>query len=167
MRASTLNRELLVATITDFDGENARPTMAGPDRNKFRLRSGEILTTPRRPPSDAATYRFPEHRTPCPADAQPAIERFHLSVPGDAVDRIEAGRGGAGDVQISVRSESQVVGGDGRFERGEHVNLPLPADLENGAAAVADEKIVVAIESDPGGHAHAFHVGRRVTDGDT
>src|SRR5438552_12207369 len=59
MRASTLNSELLVATITDFDGENASPTMAGPDRNNSAFLSGEILTTPRRPPSDAATYRFP------------------------------------------------------------------------------------------------------------
>ncbi len=37
-----------------------------------------------------------------------------------------------------------MIGRDGRLERREHVNLPLPADLENGAAAVADVQIVFA-----------------------
>jgi hypothetical protein len=67
----------------------------------------------------------------------------------DAMNRIEAGSGGTGHVQVSIRTKRQVIRSNGRFECGEHVNLPLPADLENGSAAVADEKIVVAVETIP------------------
>ena len=40
------------------EGENARPTMAGPERNNSACASGVMRTTPRRPPRDAATYRL-------------------------------------------------------------------------------------------------------------
>ena len=50
-----------------------------------------------------------------------------------------------------------MVSGDGRLERGEDKNLPVGADLENGAAAVADKEVALGIEGDSGGDAHAFH----------
>src|SRR5690349_21193638 len=71
---------------------------------------------------------------------------------------IEAGGGGSGYVKIFVGPERQMVGRYRRFERGEHVNLPLAADLEDGAAAIADVEIAVRIEDDASGHAHAFHI---------
>src|SRR5487761_2716188 len=40
---------------------------------------------------------------------------------------------------------------DGLLHGREHVNLPLPADLENRAAAVADVKMVVRVDGEPGG----------------
>ena len=43
---STLKIELLVASTSDFDGENARPTIAGPDRNSSADASGVMRTTP-------------------------------------------------------------------------------------------------------------------------
>ena len=44
----------------------------------------------------------------------------------------------------------------GGFERGKDENLPVGIDLENRAAAVADEKIADGIERDSGRGAHAF-----------
>ena len=58
-----------------------------------------------------------------------------------------------------------MIGGDGRLQRGEHENLAVGADLENGAAAVADVEVVFAVEGDAGGHAHALDVDRHVAVG--
>ena len=75
---------------------------------------------------------------------------------------------GAGDVEVAVGAERQVVGGDGRLERGEDENLAVGADLEDRAAAVADIEILLAVESNSGGNPHAFDenghvaVGRRL-----
>src|ERR1019366_8965790 len=55
-----------------------------------------------------------------------------------------------------------MVGRNRRLQGGEHVDLPLPADFEDGAAAVADVQVALRIEDDAGGHAHAFHVNRAV-----
>src|ERR1700676_1554763 len=71
---------------------------------------------------------------------------------------IEAGGSGSANVEIFVRSEGEMVGRYRRFERGENVNLALPADLEDGAAAIADVQVAIRIEDDAGGHAHAFHI---------
>ena len=147
-------------------GVKARPTMPGPERNSSASRSGVMRTTPLRPPMEAATYRWPvfiERHALRPAQA--AIEDFHLAVVGNAVDAIEARGGGAGDVEVAVRTERQMVGGDGRLERGEDEDLAVGADLENGAAAVADVEVVLAVEGDAGGDAHAFHVDRHVAGG--
>ena len=42
-----------------------------------------------------------------------------------------------------------MVRGDRSLQRGEHINLAALADLENGAAAIADVKIVVASKAMP------------------
>src|SRR5262249_6707401 len=53
---------------------------------------------------------------------------------------------------------------------GEDENLAVGADFENRAAAVANVKVLVAIERDPGGNAHTLHkhahvaVGRNLVD---
>src|SRR5580704_10779612 len=52
-----------------------------------------------------------------------------------------------------------MIGGQRWLQRREYVNLALAADLENGAAAVADVQITFTVEDDAGGHAHPFHVG--------
>src|SRR5579863_8299865 len=78
----------------------------------------------------------------------------------NAKNRIETGRGRASDVQVTVVAERQVISGDGWLQRGEDVNLPRAADFENGAAAVADVKILFRVEGQPTGDAHAFHINR-------
>ena len=52
-----------------------------------------------------------------------------------------------------------------RLQRGEDEDLAVGADLENGAAAVAHVQVLLAVEGDAGGHAHAFHVDRHVAVG--
>ena len=49
----------VVEIIMAREGEKARPTIAGPDRNNSAAESCVMRTTPRRPPSEDATYRFP------------------------------------------------------------------------------------------------------------
>jgi len=61
-----------------------------------------------------------------------------------------------------IGAERQMIGGDGRLHGGEDVDLALPADLENGAAAVADVQKIVLIEGDASGDAHAFHIHREI-----
>src|SRR5882672_8407793 len=58
-----------------------------------------------------------------------------------------------------------MVGGNGRFERGEHIDLPVGRDLENRAAAIAYIEIVFLVEREPGGHAHAFDENRHAAVG--
>src|SRR5581483_5733742 len=60
--------------------------------------------------------------------------------------------------------EGKVVGSNGGLERGEDEDLAgvartVRAHLEDGAGAVADEEVAVAIEGDAGGDAHAFGEG--------
>ena len=88
------------------------------------------------------------------------LSLIHIcSVRVDFVDAVEA-CAGRGDEHIAVGSEGDVVRGNTRFERGEDENLAVAGNLEDGSAAVADIKILVAIEGDSGGDPHAFGVGR-------
>ena len=71
---------------------------------------------------------------------------------------------GRADEEHAVVAEGEMVGGDGGLERGEDEDLAgvvraVGADLEDGAGAVADEEIAVAVEGDAGGDAHAFGEG--------
>jgi len=94
--------------------------------------------------------------------AEAAIKHFYFARRRNAVDAIEAGGGGSGDVEIFVGPEGQMISRDRRFECGEHVNLALAANLENRSAAVADVQIAFGIENDAGGDTHAFDVNRAV-----
>ena len=75
--------------------------------------------------------------------AEAAIEEAHFALAVDAADAVEARSGRAGDEEFARGAERQMIGGDGRLERGEDENFAVGADLENGAAAVADEKIAL------------------------
>src|SRR5579883_307955 len=97
--------------------------------------------------------------------AEAAIEGLDFALAGNPVDGIEAGSGGAGDVEIAVGTKREVVGRDGGFQRGEDEDLAVGADLENGAAAVADVKVAFAVEGEAGGYTHAFDVNRHVAVG--
>ena len=92
--------------------------------------------------------------------SQPAIKDADGSMLINAIDRVEAGSGGPGNVQDSVRTEGQVIGGDAGLESGEDKNLAVAADFEDGSAAVPDVEILLAVKSDAGSDAHALCVRR-------
>src|SRR5580700_2838009 len=92
--------------------------------------------------------------------AQAAIVGFYFTGRRNSIHRIEARSGWAGDVQVTVVSESKMVRGDGRLQRGENVNLARLADLKHRAAAIADVQVLFGIKGDAGGHSHPFHVDR-------
>ncbi len=145
--------------------------MPGPERNRSARLSG-VDAHHAFAPGDGGGHveaaLFIERHALRPA--QTAVEGLDFAFVGDAVHGVEARGGGSGDVEVAVRSEGQVVGGDGRFQRGEDEDLAAGTDLENGAAAIAHVEILLAIEGDSGGHAHAFHehghvaVGRDLVD---
>src|ERR1019366_7525572 len=86
------------------------------------------------------------------------VEGAHGTVRIDLLNGIEAGRRGAGDVQISVAAESKMISGDARLQHGEHEYLAVAVDLEYGAAAIAHVEISGGVESYSSCHAHAFGV---------
>src|SRR5581483_8770816 len=90
--------------------------------------------------------------------SQAAVEHLGGAVRIHAIDGIEAGGGWAGDKEVAIRAERQVIGGDAGLQRGKDKNLALAVDLENGSAAVADVEVFFTIECQPGGDAHAFGV---------
>jgi hypothetical protein len=96
--------------------------------------------------------------------AEALVEDGGVAVAVDGVDGLVGGGGGAGDEECSGVVEGEMVGGDAGFERGVDEDLAAgavgvgAADLEDGAGAVADEEVAVAIEGDAGGDAHAFGV---------
>src|ERR1017187_5564744 len=89
--------------------------------------------------------------------AEAAIEHVHLAVAGDAVDAVVARSGGAGDVEVAVGTEGQVVGRHGLLQGGEDEDLAVGTDLEDGSGTVADVEVLLAVEGHAGGDAHAFH----------
>src|SRR5271157_978068 len=88
--------------------------------------------------------------------AQAAIKHNHLATLRDAVDAVVTRSRRAGDVEFPTRMKRQVVGGDRGLQRGEYENLARGTDLENRAAAIADEQVAGAIESQTRGDAHSF-----------
>ena len=78
----------------------------------------------------------------------------------DGVDIVVAGGGGPGHEERAVQAEGQMIGGDAGLQRGKDKDLPVPRNLEDGAAAVAHVKIALGIEGDPGGDSHALGVNR-------
>src|SRR5579863_12116 len=56
-----------------------------------------------------------------------------------------------------------MICGDARLQRGMNKNLALRIDLEDGAAAVAYEKIACWVECCAGGYTHAFHILRELS----
>src|SRR5262249_40420815 len=92
----------------------------------------------------AASKRCRDVKPPLSVDghalrsSKPAIIYIHLAGWGDAIDGIKAGSCRAAYVEIPVQPDCQMIGCDGRFERGEYIDLSRAADFEDGAAAVAD-----------------------------
>jgi len=91
--------------------------------------------------------------------AESLVEDRCAAVAVDGVNGLIGGRGGAGDEERVVCVEREVVGGDGGFECGEDEDLAVGVDLKDGARAVADVEVAVAIEGDAGGDAHALGIG--------
>src|ERR1035437_6755163 len=87
-----------------------------------------------------------------------AVEDADGAVRIDLLNGIEARSRGASDVQISVVAEGEVIGRDARLQHGEHEDLTVAVDLEDGPAAIADVEISGWVEGNSGRHAHAFGV---------
>src|SRR5579864_840381 len=87
--------------------------------------------------------------------AQTLIESADRSVGIDFVHAV----GGAGDEQVALRTERQVIRRNADFQRGKDEDLLIASNLEDGAVAVADVEALLTVKRDPGGHAHAFGVG--------
>src|SRR5438270_9098979 len=51
-----------------------------------------------------------------------------------------------------------MIRGNTRFQSGEDKDLLVAANLEDGATAVADVEILIAVERDAGGDSHAFGI---------
>ena len=60
--------------------------------------------------------------------SQATIEGLHIAFIRDAVDRVEAGSGGSGYIQVAAGPEGQVVRRNRRFERRENEDLARRAD---------------------------------------
>src|SRR5579864_9451045 len=88
--------------------------------------------------------------------AQTFIKSAHRSVGIDLVDAV----GGAGDEQVALRIERQVVGRNADLQRGKDEDLLITRDLEDGAVAVADVETLFAVKGDARGDSHAFRVCR-------
>src|ERR1019366_2797995 len=97
--------------------------------------------------------------------AEAAVENVHFAVAGDAVDAIVARSGGAGNVEVAVGAEGQVVGRHGLLQGGEDEDLAVGTDLEDGSGAVADVEVLLAVEGHAGGDPHAFHEYGHVASG--
>jgi hypothetical protein len=112
--------------------------------------------------------------------AEAAVEDGGVAVRVDSVDGLVGAGGGGGDHEDTVGAEAEVVEGDGGLEGGEDEDLVAAgggegrniaggnagqvggfagADFEDGAGAVADEEVALAIEGDAGGDAHPLGVG--------
>src|SRR5580698_4481774 len=88
-----------------------------------------------------------------------------MPVRRNALDGIETRGIRAGNVETLVRSEGQVVRGDRWLDGGENVDLAFAADLEDGAAAVADVKKTLLVECEAGSDAHSFDINSEVPAG--
>src|SRR4029077_8579282 len=73
--------------------------------------------------------------------SEAAEKRRNAAVGIDLVHGIKAGGRGAVNKQVSVGTTCQVVSEHAGLDGGENKNLPVFANLENRAAAVADVKI--------------------------
>src|SRR5262245_26950960 len=74
----------------------------------------------------------------------------------DAINRIEARRCRASDVQIIVETKRQMVGRDTRLQRRKDKDFFAWADFENAPAAVPNVEISIVVECDTGRDAHSL-----------
>ena len=169
---SRLKSAFVVVSTARRVGSSARPTRPMPLSTNSALPSGVMRTMPRRPLERCGDVEIAVAvKGQSLRPAQAAVEKADFALMIDAHDAVVARGGGAGDVEFARRAERQMIGGDGRLERGEDKNLAVRADLENRAAAIADEEVALGIEGEAGGDAHAFDpklraaVGRDAMDG--
>src|ERR1017187_5248183 len=85
---------------------------------------------------------------------QAAVEDTHGAVRIDLLYGIETRSRGAGDVEISVVAEGEMIGGHARLQHGEHEDLAVTVDLEDGPAAIADIQVSGWVEGNSRRHAH-------------
>src|ERR1035437_10821634 len=87
-----------------------------------------------------------------------AVEDAHGAVRIDLLNGIEARRCRAGDIQISVIAEGKMIGGDARLQHGEHEDLAVTVDFEDGPHEIAYIQVSDWVEGNSGCDAHAFGV---------
>src|SRR3972149_6861463 len=64
----------------------------------------------------------------------------------NSIDAIKARSRRTRHVEVFIKSEGEVVGGNARFKRRKDEDFPVRVDFEDGAAAVSDVQIALAIE---------------------
>ncbi len=142
-------------------GSESEAHQPGPATSMEAFPSGVIFTMPRlsgqrsRHIEISVNVKSQSLRAP-----QATEESRNFAVRIDLINRIKAGSGGTRDEKISVRTNRQMVSGNAGLKGRENKNLAVARDFENGSAAVADVKILRAIERDAGGHTHSFGIGR-------
>src|SRR5215472_1117383 len=86
--------------------------------------------------------------------AQSTIEATDVARGGDAKNLVEARRGRAGHVEVTVGPESEMISCQARFQGRENKNLAVGMDLKNGSAAVAHVEVPTTVKGNAGGNAH-------------
>jgi hypothetical protein len=140
-------------------GEKATPTRLGPATTSEASPSGRDADQ-----AAAAVEAGGEIDVSLARDGQ-ALRTAEAAIPGarvavglDGPDGVVGGERRGGDEERAGGVDGEVIGGDAGLERGVDEDLALGIDLEDGAAAVADEEIAVGVKGRAGGDAHAFGV---------
>src|SRR5690242_13244927 len=89
--------------------------------------------------------------------AKAAIKRADFAALCDPINAVVAGGCRADYIEIAVRMKRQMIRGERWFDRRKNKNFPACADFEDRSAAVADVKIICAIERYSRGDAHALN----------
>src|SRR5438105_15266951 len=78
----------------------------------------------------------------------------------DLVHTIETGGRWAGNQQVALRGERQVICRNAGLNRRKDKNLAILADFKNRATTISDVEVFLAIKGNPGRDSHAFGISR-------
>src|SRR5258708_21189802 len=90
--------------------------------------------------------------------SQAAEECVYRPLRIDPVNGVKARGSRSRYKKVSLRTEGEVICRDARLQSGEHEDLLVAANLKNGAAAVANVEILIAIKGDAPGDSHALGI---------
>src|SRR5215813_9113853 len=91
---------------------------------------------------------------------EPGAPRGRLAVRSDAIDRIVGAERGSRDVEMAVRTEGQVKGGDAGRQGREHAGAPLLFDAKDRSRSIADVERAVRPEGETARDAQVARIER-------